>query len=328
MMKKGQIQVTVNWVYILIAGGVILLFFIGIVVKSKSSAEQQLVQDVVQVMGNIFTGAGVSEKTKNFINTKGLVDYTLEFGCDEGVSRFGVKGQGGKIEDSTQPTFSPTEIKTTNLILWSLPYKLPYKIIDFLFVTSANTKYFFIGDNQDFIDEFSKATSDKNPRLRVNWKHLLNVESARPEKNFQVRIVDTDGLTVKEGTNVPKNFVKLDDKKVTAVSFSGKGQVDYFQKSGSVWNKLNKKPVIIISLGGERDAAKYATIFAQNHKVYECNMQKAFKRLSLVNQIYAGENIASGTHGGKLRALRNVYLQNKELAESKPFCHEYLAIGK
>ena len=327
-MKNGQVQVTLNWVYILIAGGVILLFFVGIVVKSKATAEEQLVQDVVQVMGNIFTGAGVSEKTKNFINTKGLADYTLEFDCDESVSRFGIKGQGGKIEDTTQPTFSPTELKTTNLILWSLPYKFPYKIIDFLFVTSGNTKYFFIGDDQDFIDEFSKATSDKNPRLRINWEHLLNVESAKPEKNFQVRVVDTDGLTIQEGLNVPLNLVKLDDKKVTAVSFTGKGQVDYFQKQGSIWVKLNKKPVIIVSLSGTRDAAKYGAIFAQNDKVYGCNMQKAFKRVSLVNQVYAGEEITSGGGGGKLRSLRAVYIRNQELLKTKPSCADYLGFNK
>ena len=57
--KKAQIQVTFNWVYILIAGAVILLFFIGIVVKQKAVSEENLATDVVRVMESIFTGAGV-----------------------------------------------------------------------------------------------------------------------------------------------------------------------------------------------------------------------------------------------------------------------------
>ena len=80
--KKAQIQVTFSWVYILIAGAVILLFFIGIVVKQKSISEENLATDVVRVMESIFTGAGVSEKTKNFVDISGLADYTLYFNCE------------------------------------------------------------------------------------------------------------------------------------------------------------------------------------------------------------------------------------------------------
>ena len=32
---KGQVEVTFNWVYILIAGAVILLFFVSLVVRQK-----------------------------------------------------------------------------------------------------------------------------------------------------------------------------------------------------------------------------------------------------------------------------------------------------
>ena len=89
--KKGQIQVTFNWFYVLIAGGVILLFFFGIVMKQQKVSEENLAYDVVRIMESIFTGAGVSEKTKNFIDTSGLVDYTLYFNCDEGTTDFGIK---------------------------------------------------------------------------------------------------------------------------------------------------------------------------------------------------------------------------------------------
>mgnify|MGYP005657314267 CR=1 FL=1 len=66
--RKGQVQLTVNWIYIVIAGAVILLFFAGLVVKGKDAAEKNIAEDVVQVMGNVFTGAGVSEKTKKKID--------------------------------------------------------------------------------------------------------------------------------------------------------------------------------------------------------------------------------------------------------------------
>src|SRR3989344_3370187 len=94
--KKGQIEVTFNWVYVLIAGAVIILFFVGIAVKQKASSERALSSDVVRIMESIFTSAGVSEKTKNIIDVSGLSEYTLQFSCSDGVSEFGVTEIGSQ----------------------------------------------------------------------------------------------------------------------------------------------------------------------------------------------------------------------------------------
>src|SRR3989338_3659037 len=89
-MKQAQIEVTFNWIYILIAGTVILLFFIGIAMKQKLSSEQQLSGDIVRTLQSIFTAASVSEKTKNTIDISGLQDYTFYFRCQEGTSEYGI----------------------------------------------------------------------------------------------------------------------------------------------------------------------------------------------------------------------------------------------
>ena len=129
--KSAQIQVAFNWVYILIAGAVILMFFVGIVVKQKSAAEEDLQREVVNVLKSILVGASVSEKTMSSIKTSGLSKYTFEFKCQEGNSYFGIKGQNTQ-RTKLQPIFAPENIKTTQLLLWSLPYNLPYKIMDLL----------------------------------------------------------------------------------------------------------------------------------------------------------------------------------------------------
>ena len=79
--KSGQVQLTFSWIYIMLAGAIILLFFVGLVFKQQAAAEESLAFDVVQIMDSIFTGAQVSEKTKNFIDVSGLADYTLSFNC-------------------------------------------------------------------------------------------------------------------------------------------------------------------------------------------------------------------------------------------------------
>ena len=322
--KSAQIQVTFNWIYIMIAGAMILLFFIGIIVKEKAASEERLSAEVVEIMESIFTGASLSEKTKNFIDTSGLVDYTLYFDCDAGVSEFGLQGYSYYASDSVNPLFAPLELSTSRLVLWSLPYRLPFKVIDFLFVTSANTKYFLVGNDPNFINEFNDATDTDNPLLKLNWEQLFDLNDIDPGGNFQVRIVDLDGTTVDVGKPLPEKLLTMGDKKVTAISFGklGANTVDFYQKSGQVWKKLNPNPIRILSIDQERDAAKYGAIFAGSLEGYQCNMMKAFKKLDKLVAVYGGEKMSENI-GGKLEDIVEFYESNPETSLTTE-CLNYL----
>ncbi|MBI2668541.1 hypothetical protein HYX14_01735 [Candidatus Woesearchaeota archaeon] len=308
-MKRAQIEVTFNWIYILIAGAVILLFFAGIVVKQKSAAEEKLGVDVVRTMESIFTAAGVSESTKNVIDISGLADYTLFFDCADGVSEFGIKGTSARAENVIDPVFAPKEIRSTKLIAWSLPYKLPYKASDLLMVTSTNTYYIITGPNTGFVDEFIKNTV--NTIKEFNVKYESDMSNIDPGKNFQIRIIDTGG-TIKMGAAVPASLKEMDDARVTAVSFVGSNLIQYFKKAGPGWGSPQEAQ--IISLGGEQDAAKYAAIFAGDKEAYECNMQKAWRRAEQVNKVYQA----------KLDEIEEYYQQNPQtLKECVNYLSEY-----
>ncbi|MBU0456617.1 MAG: hypothetical protein ABH824_03965 [Nanoarchaeota archaeon] len=308
--KKAQIELTFNWIYILIAGAVIMLFFVGIVVKQKTVSEEKLSGEVVRILESILAGAGVSEKTKNPIYMGGLADYTFYFECENEVSNFGIKGKPAKAENSIDPVFAPKEIKTTKMLLWSLPYKLPFKVMDFLIVSSSNNKYYLVGNDADFVEEFMNLTDG------FNREYLFNLDeiSAKGE-SLQVRVIDVDGTNV-PAKGIPEALINFDDDKVSAIVFTGKSQVDFYQKKGSSWSKLNKNPVRIISIGGERDAAKYAAIFSGDDQTYQCNMKKAFKRLTILTEVYGGEGIGQLEIGGKLKEIVDYYQERPELSLS------------
>ncbi len=289
MNKKAQIQVTFNWLYVLIAGGIILLFFIGIAVKQKTVAEESLQTDIVKTMESILVGAGVSEKTKNSVGTSGLSNYIMEFECSDGSSTFGIE-KGTKIETKLKPIFSPKKIKTNRLILWSLPYKLPYKVMDLLIVSSVNTKYFVLGSTSTFGTELKKSVSkEAGEKVEFNFEFIDSLSKVKPGNNYHIRIVDLVSSNVNDKGSVPSSLANLDDSQVTAVVLpGGNGPVSYFQKNGNVWKQLGSS-VPIISLGGEKDAAKYAALFAGDGENYKCNMEKVFKRMKYVNEVYEGK---------------------------------------
>lgn len=323
--KSAQIQVTFNWIYIMVAGGVILLFFVGIVFKQKTASEQALTGEVLRIMESILSGASISEKTKNKVDISGLAQYSLYFNCEEGVGEYGV--QGSFRQNAVDPIFAPLEIKATQLNLWSLPYKLPYKVIDFLMAVPENVKYVVVGSNE-FIEEFLEETAE-DPRtgFKINTEHLENpmeLSQIIPGRNFEVRVIDVSGH-VQDGLPVPEGIRTMADERVTAVSFVAANMVDYYMKNDDRWEKTNLNPVGIVSMGGERDAAKYGAVFAGNEEVYHCNMEKAFRRLKYLNEIYAGDEIAYGEAGGKLQEMIKYYEERGYLSLTQS-CLNYLKI--
>ena len=283
--KLGQIQVTFNWLYVLLAGGVILLFFAGIVVNQKENAEKSLSVKIIEDLDSIFTGAYVSDKTQGELPTAGLRDYTFTFECSEGVTEYGILDRGVVRQENLIPIFSPREIKTEKMYWWSIPYKFPFPIINLLIITSENTKYYLLGDlsfAQAFIDDVKK----------FNLEHLSEDQypvQVNPTKNYQVRIIDLDGK-LNQDSLVPVGLHYMDNDKVSMVSFSIEGVATYYEMvdnsfGDKTWSLIDS-PVKVISLGGEFDSAKYAAIFSATPMDYKCGMQKVFKRMKYVAEIY------------------------------------------
>jgi hypothetical protein len=290
--KQGQIQVTFHWAYVLIAGAIILLFFVGLVVKQKDISEQQLSQDVVRLMESIFTASEVSEKTKNFVDTSGLSDYTFYFECEDAVGTFGVEQSDARIENTGTPIFTPQRLSSSQIITWSLPYHLPFKVVDFLFVTSRNTKYVLLGDF-DFATEFMNSTDGFNREYFASG----NLNEVEVGDNFQIRIIDSGAGVISEGVGIPAQLQQIDHGKLTAVVL-GDGTATYYQAGSTKeqWVRQSGPVKIISSYGEDRDSATYAAIFTHDAATYTCNMGKAFKRLNILMELYDSKRSELGLY--------------------------------
>ncbi len=279
MEKKAQVQVTFNWIYVLVAGVVILLFFLSLAVRQKDVAENQLSQDVITSLNSIFTAATVSEKTKNVIATSALAEYTLSFECEEGVSRFGIRDRQGGISNAIDPIFSPLEMKGTSLLTLSMPYKMPFKVADLLMVTSSSVKYIIVhpGERTPFISQFLELTDGFTIEVVPS---LADVEIGNA---FHLRVLDLEG-TFDYTSPFPPQFDTLEDHQITAVSVTE--EASYYQREGSRWALQRKVP--IISLPGQqyRNAALIAALFAGDANQYTCNMDKALTRLDILLSLF------------------------------------------
>ncbi len=328
--RQGQMQMPFHWIYVLIAGGVILLFFVSIVVKQKESATQQLGTEVNRILESIVGAASVSESTKSVISTAGLVDETLYFQCTisknaesrGAMLEYGLVGKGAPITDTIVPIFAPAQIKGTQLFLWSLPYKLPFKIIDLLYVTGPTVHYFLVGES-GLAEEFLKeAKSSADTKFKINVEKVTDISSISSPPGMTVRIVDYTGVAVQDGAAVPAMLQTKADAEVSAVAFGDGKKVTFFRKEGKAW-KLDGVTTLF-SLSGELDALRYAAIFAANKEMFDCGMRQAFKRAMLVSAVYAGRGqqvidaplSQAGVCPVKVSGLHELIGKQKSLAES------------
>ena len=294
--KSAQMQIGFNWIFILIAGAIILLFFAGIVVKQKDVSEKSLSIDVVTTLDSIFTAAQVSDKTTNIIPLGGLSKETLQFDCEDGVSEFSLLDQTFRETNSIDPLFAPTELQGTQLLLLSLPYNFPYKIQNFLMLSTPSVLHIIVGEtNQEFLEEFLNQTKGFNVKYLADG----DLEKIDVGANNHVRIIDLDGGNIVTGSSTPQSLLSLADHQVTAVSFSGK-TVTHYNRKGNLWNNNGDTP--LLSIPGTRDAAKYGAIFAGNSRVYWCNMEKTLTRINHLNQI----------NGSKINQMVSYYEQKGE----------------
>lgn len=283
-----------NWIFVLGAGTVILIFFVGIIVKQQAISERNLSYEIVNILQSIITGSTVSEQTKNFIDSSSLKNYVLEFNCEsegggfrEIFSGYGIKGSSASVETPIEAIFSPKEIQSNQIIAWSMPFKFPFKVMDVLMLTSSSTKYYFIGSSDpNFLTELENSTDG------LNVDFIESFEEINAVGNFHVKIIDFDsgvkGSTVTNNGPVPESLELLRDSQVSAVSFMGTGGVNFYEKSGTVFKQTNNGEVKLISIKpDERDVAKYAVIFSSGEDAYKCNMMKVFKRLEIMARAYS-----------------------------------------
>src|SRR3989338_6677756 len=77
--KKADVEIQINWIFIIIVGGIILIFFIGLITKQKTVSTTKLNINIRESLDTIFTSSQVASGTANLINTP---DLEVDFDCD------------------------------------------------------------------------------------------------------------------------------------------------------------------------------------------------------------------------------------------------------
>lgn len=265
-MDKKAFEIQFNWIFVLVAGAAILLFFTAVIVKQKNVAETSTKATVLKSIEAIISGTSASTDTTNIID---IPNSDIDIECNK-VSVSGAERVSKQYQSLI--LFAPSLIKGNKLITQTLDFSIPYRITNLLYITSPQLRYVVIGTN-DLASEINKS-------LPVELKK--EVYQSMPEiknlNNYKVRFVIFQDAMI----NLPKSLEKMQDSDVTAVKINGdieKGEIEFWQKNGASWQSKG----VSIYIGKQ---TLIGAVYADTLDMYECSMRNVFSRINLVTKIH------------------------------------------
>lgn len=276
--KKGIIEIQLNWIFILIVGAIILLFFIFVSKSITTSAEVKTSEKILTNIDAILIGSSTTEKTASKIDIpKPDISYTCfadenacspDYGCTSG---FAYKKTGKKIDTSSLVIFSPEQITSSSLITWTQDWQVPFKVMNFLFLSRPDVKYILVADENNVLaNELGELFKDNEfiTVLKTNdiTSQIIN------ENDYWIRIVFFNQINP-----TTQNFDKLQAMHVDAAVVDENTQTITFYPIKQE-KKLSKNNYYSQPLPYIDKISLLGAIFSEQPEHYVCNMNKALLR--------------------------------------------------
>jgi hypothetical protein len=269
MNKKG-FEMQFNWIFVLIAGAAILLFFAVVVVRQKSVAETSAKATVLKSIEAIIAGAGVSTDTSNTVS---IPNSDIEVSCNR-ISLGAVSKQYQNMI-----LFAPGLVKGDKLITQTLSFSTPYRSTNLLYMTSSRIRYIIIGSS-GLAKEINKTLPSE-----LKKEFYPSVPDIKNSNNYKVRFIIFGDMM-----EFPEQLAKMPDFDVTAIRVNGnaeKGILEFWQKDGISWQAKGSSAYL-------GKSSLIGAVYADTFEAYECGMKNAFSRLSLVTKVYIGRTANLG----------------------------------
>ncbi len=142
--NKGQVEISFNWIFVLVAGGLLLMFFIMFIVNQQDASEEELGRKVITRLDTIFT---IIQQTPDSVQSFERINTELIFSCEEGVQSYRARRSSAAIFIDDRIVFSPNEIGVSSLIAWTKSFRGPYPVTPVLYLSDEKTQYVFVNEN-------------------------------------------------------------------------------------------------------------------------------------------------------------------------------------
>lgn len=259
--KRGALEIQLNWIFVLIAGAIILIAVFGFLSHQKKATQLKVADTLLKDIEALATGTSALKEGAQQIT---LPKTEIEIICTEDCSCTINTGQTSKDFRDKQ-IFAPQTLSGLNAVFWAKSWDVPFRATNFLYITDKSAKYYFVYINEAESQSLKQKIEQLLP-AGINTEFISPQEIGELKADFdQSKFIFLNTPIQEPGKNFGKNtrIITLTDALIT------------------FWENKEAK-----SVGYITDAELFGAIFADNFQLYSCNMEKAKKRLKFIANIY------------------------------------------
>ncbi len=255
---KAVMEIQFTFIFVLIAGAVILAFFFAVVQGQKDVSETKLSGEILTRLDSILKGASVNTGTLTSI--EGLPNTEIEFSCKTNEEPY------YQIKDIKRPlptevVFAPETLKVkpgTPLMIWSLEWEYPFRTTYLTYITGVYTKYYFMG-NTPFLSNLYNDENKWSFPNNVTKELIFNVDKIKDENYERIILVTSTAQIVS-------------DSDIIQVIISGNDNTGTITINGDTTDYYGREMLL-------------GAIFTADIESFNCNQDKAFKRMQKVVEV-------------------------------------------
>ncbi len=284
--KAQEAETQFKWIFVLIAGAVIIGFFSIVVIKQKASSETSISAKLTQQLNTVLTGSKVTAGTFQEIDTP---KFSVEFSCNDYYVGDISKRLNNKI------VFAPEKIEGRMINTWTLEWNAPYKVANFLYITNPDIRYVFVVEESlKDLSFFEQLNTSLPVKLNRNFNILTYDED--PESEYS---------TLKPRAETHTRFIYLTEEKFTPKIpplFSGREVsglliLPIYAGTGDINNlvflKNDGDELVVRELQDSTftkiryldNPTLYGAIFSTNPDTYVCTLNKAWLQWNVMSEV-------------------------------------------
>lgn len=204
--KKAQIEISFNWILILIIGGAFILIFSIIGNAITKDAEQQ--SDVItsKKLETILTAAQNNEES---IKKLDRLEYEIEFLCSQNQTMYKRANKESTLNNlETTTIYSPKTLGDTQLKAWSYTFQAPFPIATTLMLTDEKTMYIF--QDEPIIQKIKQTIP---PEINIMTTENIELQTDEGHRKY-VYITKTKPTAISQSLKTKLTTIQIESENI------------------------------------------------------------------------------------------------------------------
>jgi hypothetical protein len=317
--KKAAIEVQFNWLFVLIIGVVILSFVFTVIRGQMKSTQDEVEATVRTKLDTVLQQAAQTPGTLFTVQLRNT-RFTSSDSCSDSF----YLNENRNLRIELEAAFSPKNMDSIQgeFILWTLPWELPFRITNFVYLTSPDIVYLLVhdGPSEDFAEQINytrdrTSLPDSMLKIVLSQGSLENQLSSLNHLNTRVVYVGGDEYCTQETVTFPQGAnsaicVEIDSNNG---GLDGWGKVVYLRDTQSGYATQRET----YFLGR---ASLFGAIFSEDIVQFDCSMQKAYTRMNNMLDVYISRSNNLTYALSENSGCRTLHNQAKSKLESMKTC--------